>query len=238
MAASAALVGGLAFATAPSAAAAGACKPSGSAAKITKGEHGKQARAAECLLKRGGFRATVNGHFSSTDRQATKAFQSSRGLKATGNVNKRTWVALISQGTKVKLVQGSKGSSVVRLQKSLSAYGKNVQPTGYYGKITKSRVKAIQSKYGWKQTGIVGKGVWSFLQHGGHWSKPKPAVKAAHVSSSSKGLKALSYAKKQLGDPYSYGANGPGSFDCSGLTQAAWRSAGVKLAHNTNAQFS
>ncbi|WP_168207403.1 C40 family peptidase [Microlunatus elymi] len=245
VAASAALVGGLAFATASPAAAAGACNPSGSAAKITKGDRGKQVRAAECLLERAGFHAaTVNGQFSNADRSATKAFQSSRGLKASGNVNKKTWVALISQGTRVKLVEGSNGTSVVRLQKALSAYGKNVDATGHYGKITASRVKAIQAKYGWKRTGIAGKGVWSFLQHGGQWSKPKhhsspkPQVKAAHLtSSSSKGLKALAYAKKQLGDPYVYGANGPGSFDCSGLTQAAWRAAGVKLPHNTNAQY-
>jgi phage-related protein len=39
---------------------------------------------------------------------------------------------------------------------------------------------------------------------------------------------ALAYAKAQLGKPYKWGATGPDSFDCSGLTMRAWQAAGVK----------
>ncbi|MFI6319391.1 C40 family peptidase [Nonomuraea sp. NPDC050556] len=49
--------------------------------------------------------------------------------------------------------------------------------------------------------------------------------------------KAVAVAKKQLGDPYRYGATGPGSFDCSGLVQYAWRKAGVKIPRVTNSQY-
>jgi cell wall-associated NlpC family hydrolase len=242
LAAGAALIGSVGLTGAQTAAAAPhACKPSGSANPVVKGEHGKQVRAAECLLERAGFHAaTVNSHFSNADRSATRSFQRSRGLKVTGNVNHDAWVALISNGDRPKLHRGSSGTSVARLQLALSAYGTDVSHTGYYGKTTAARVRAIQAKYGWKKTGVAGQGVWSFLQHGGHWSKPKPKprVKSVHLSSSSaKGLKALAYAKKQLGDSYVYGASGPNAFDCSGLTMAAWKSAGVKLPHNTNAQY-
>ena len=41
--------------------------------------------------------------------------------------------------------------------------------------------------------------------------------------------KAINYACSKIGSPYVYGAEGPNSFDCSGLTQAAYRSAGVTL---------
>ncbi|MFG3343245.1 NlpC/P60 family protein [Glycomyces sp. NPDC048151] len=41
--------------------------------------------------------------------------------------------------------------------------------------------------------------------------------------------KAVEYALAQLGDPYVWGAEGPNSFDCSGLVQAAYNSAGVSL---------
>ena len=34
------------------------------------------------------------------------------------------------------------------------------------------------------------------------------------------------------------GADGPGSFDCSGLTMAAWRQAGVSLPHYSYSQYS
>jgi cell wall-associated NlpC family hydrolase len=55
------------------------------------------------------------------------------------------------------------------------------------------------------------------------------------VSGSSSG--AVGFARAQLGKPYAWGASGPGSYDCSGLTMAAWRAAGVSLPHNAAAQY-
>lgn len=49
---------------------------------------------------------------------------------------------------------------------------------------------------------------------------------------------AVRYAFNAVGKPYSYGADGPGSYDCSGLTSAAWRAAGKSLPHNAAAQYS
>jgi peptidoglycan DL-endopeptidase CwlO len=49
---------------------------------------------------------------------------------------------------------------------------------------------------------------------------------------------AVAYAKAQVGKAYVYGAMGPDSFDCSGLTMAAWAEAGVSLPHSSSAQYS
>jgi peptidoglycan DL-endopeptidase CwlO len=49
--------------------------------------------------------------------------------------------------------------------------------------------------------------------------------------------KALDFAYAQLGKPYSYGATGPGSYDCSGLTMRAWEAAGVNITRTTNSQW-
>jgi cell wall-associated NlpC family hydrolase len=49
--------------------------------------------------------------------------------------------------------------------------------------------------------------------------------------------KAVAYAKAQVGKPYAYGADGPDSFDCSGLTMMAWAQAGVSLPHSSSAQY-
>lgn len=48
--------------------------------------------------------------------------------------------------------------------------------------------------------------------------------------------KAIAFARDQLGDPYVWGATGPDSWDCSGLTQAAYRAAGVTLPRTTGEQ--
>jgi cell wall-associated NlpC family hydrolase len=48
---------------------------------------------------------------------------------------------------------------------------------------------------------------------------------------------AVAAAKAQVGDRYVWGAGGPNSFDCSGLTSYAWRQAGVSLPHQSRAQF-
>ncbi|WUH91400.1 NlpC/P60 family protein [Streptomyces sp. NBC_00433] len=44
---------------------------------------------------------------------------------------------------------------------------------------------------------------------------------------------AIAFALAQRGKPYVYGATGPGSFDCSGLTQAAYKAAGITLGRTT-----
>ena len=48
---------------------------------------------------------------------------------------------------------------------------------------------------------------------------------------------AVNFAMAQLGKPYQWGASGPGSYDCSGLTMAAWRAAGVSLPHSAADQY-
>ncbi len=48
---------------------------------------------------------------------------------------------------------------------------------------------------------------------------------------------AVSYALSQVGKRYVAAADGPDSFDCSGLTMAAWRQAGVSLDHYSGSQF-
>jgi cell wall-associated NlpC family hydrolase len=47
---------------------------------------------------------------------------------------------------------------------------------------------------------------------------------------------AVDTARAQVGKPYEYGAAGPDSFDCSGLTQYAYRSAGIELPHSSRSQ--
>ena len=49
--------------------------------------------------------------------------------------------------------------------------------------------------------------------------------------------RAVAFAYAQLGKPYQWGATGPGSYDCSGLAQAAWAAAGVAIPRDTYEQW-
>lgn len=53
------------------------------------------------------------------------------------------------------------------------------------------------------------------------------------AGASTKAEKVMAFARAQIGKPYVWGATGPSSYDCSGLTQAAWKAAGVDLPRTT-----
>ena len=64
-----------------------------------------------------------------------------------------------------------------------------------------------------------------------------PAVAAAPAAAASGAAQtAVSTALAQVGDRYAYGASGPNSFDCSGLTSFSYKAAGVSLPRTSKAQ--
>ena len=65
-----------------------------------------------------------------------------------------------------------------------------------------------------------------------------PSASGGGFSGGGRAALAIQYALSQVGDRYVAAAAGPDAFDCSGLTLAAWRQAGVSLPHYSYAQFS
>jgi cell wall-associated NlpC family hydrolase len=49
--------------------------------------------------------------------------------------------------------------------------------------------------------------------------------------------RAVEFALAQVGKPYVFGAAGPGSYDCSGLTMASYAAAGISLPHSAADQY-
>ncbi|MEU6549344.1 C40 family peptidase, partial [Streptomyces sp. NPDC046915] len=58
---------------------------------------------------------------------------------------------------------------------------------------------------------------------------PAPAPVPVPVPYEGRAAQALAFARAQIGRPCVWGATGPDSYDCSSLTQVAWRAAGVTL---------
>jgi cell wall-associated NlpC family hydrolase len=75
---------------------------------------------------------------------------------------------------------------------------------------------ALKSQTAWLDTGIL---------------------KEINAKATEQGRKAVAFATAQLGKPYVWGAEGPGSFDCSGLTSQAWAAAGRPIPRTSQEQW-
>ncbi|MGW5281256.1 NlpC/P60 family protein [Streptomyces collinus] len=62
-------------------------------------------------------------------------------------------------------------------------------------------------------------------------------LKEIDGKASQQGRKAVAFATAQLGKPYVWGAEGPDSFDCSGLTSQAWADAGHPIPRTSQEQW-
>ena len=68
------------------------------------------------------------------------------------------------------------------------------------------------------------------FQQTGHYPTPQ-------ITGDTLGEQALRFAESKLGDPYVWGAAGPGSFDCSGLVMWSYAQVGISLDHFTGDQW-
>jgi cell wall-associated NlpC family hydrolase len=63
----------------------------------------------------------------------------------------------------------------------------------------------------------------------GEWAPPGSRAGAGEA--------AVAYARSRMGAPYCWGGTGPGCYDCSGLTYAAWRWAGTRIPRTSSEQI-
>ncbi|MEU0393340.1 NlpC/P60 family protein [Streptomyces sp. NPDC006208] len=62
-------------------------------------------------------------------------------------------------------------------------------------------------------------------------------LKEINGRASVQGKEAIAFATRQIGKPYEWGAEGPGSYDCSGLTSQAWLAAGRAIPRTSQEQW-
>ena len=145
------------------------------------------------------------------------------------------WVS----GSYISVYSGS--TSQTSYKATVTATSLNVRSgaSTSYSVITKlskgTVVDVIESaSNGWKKIKTSGKTVgWvsgSYLKTG--------VVDEPSTPSTNKVQAVLDLAEKQLGKPYVWGAEGPNSFDCSGLTYYVYKNAaGITLPRTSSAQY-
>jgi cell wall-associated NlpC family hydrolase len=196
---------------------------------------GSSGAAVKQLQARLGIAA--DGQFGPQTLAAVRSFQRSHDLPVTGLVGPLTRAALGTTSTPAApsdegTATTSLGSTQVRaMQQQLG-----VTADGVIGPQTRAAIKAFQSSHGLTADGNPGSQTLSALGASGTSTTSAPATPSAPAASS-KAATAVQAALSKQGAPYSYGAVGPSSFDCSGLVMWAFRQAGVSLPHSSYAQY-
>ena len=128
----------------------------------------------------------------------------------------------------VLLRRGDDGPRVALTQRALQ-----VKPvTGHFNHETKHKVKRFQDGRHLRVTGVVNERTMNALRR--KWEN----LQDARAKWNHKYHRVMQIARNQKGDPYVYGAAGPGAFDCSGYTQFVYRKAtSMNLEHRATGQF-
>ncbi len=124
-------------------------------------------------------------------------------------------------------------AAAVKAQKSAAKQLSDARATRAALAKQRATVKKEQAKYSALLNTLTASQKKTYLGHG--TASPQ---KYGPVHAPSKLAQiAVNFALAQLGKPYVFAAAGPGSYDCSGLTMAAWGKAGVHLSHYAPTQF-
>lgn len=129
-----------------------------------------------------------------------------------------TAAAACTKSDRAKIRNGSTGSSVTEAQCLLNNHGAKIAVDGKFGAATEAAVRSFQSARSLGVDGVVGPNTWAALASTG--SETPREVKAKKV---------IDFAAAQKGKKYVWGAEGPNTFDCSGLTLRAYQQIGITL---------
>lgn len=172
----------------------------------------------------------ADGVLGPQTRKAIKKFQRAHGLQADGIVGPLTRAALAG-GTATAAADGTVKQTLPAATTRAVQAKLGLAADGVLGPQTRKAIKSFQRAHGLAVDGVVGPATLAALGVSGSVAKEAVAPAAGAGAGA-----AVSAAMSKVGAPYSYGATGPSSFDCSGLTSWAFRQAGIAIPRTSFAQ--
>lgn len=179
----------------------------------------------------------ADGVLGPQTRKAIKRFQRAHGLVADGIVGPLTRAALAGGGSATASTASAAAKQTLPASTTRAVQAKlGLAADGVFGPQTRKAVRAFQRAHGLEVDGVVGPATLGALGVSG--ATTATAKEATSTAAPAAGASAaVSAAMSKVGAPYSYGANGPSSFDCSGLTSWAFRQAGISIPRTSFAQY-
>lgn len=178
------------------------------------------------------------GYFGPATEHAVKLFQRQYGLTQDGIAGYETQMLVYADDAQnYTILTGTSGDDVTDLQQQLIDLGylSAGKDTGYYGDETTAAVEAFQRANDLTVDGKTGEQTLNLIYSPNAIATPerRQAVRtAANIE------EMISAAEAQLGDRYVGGAEGPNSFDCSGLVYYCLRQAGSNRGRYNAAGYS
>lgn len=103
--------------------------------------------------------------------------------------------------------------------------------------VLKVSLKELLSANGLRATSVIHPGDRLVVPAGGVLPSPASPTSTTVASNATPIDRVLAYALAQVGKPYKFFTAGPETFDCSGLTLAAFAQIGISLPHYSGAQL-
>lgn len=165
-------------------------------------------------------------YFGPATQYAVQLFQRQHSLTQDGVAGYDTQVKLFADDAQdYMILTGTSGDDVTNLQQQLIDLGylSSGKATGYYGEDTTAAVEAFQRANDLSVDGKTGPNTLDLIYSPNAIATPERR-QAMHTAANIEEM--IAAAEAQVGDPYVSGAEGPGSFDCSGLVYYCLRQAG------------
>lgn len=188
-----------------------------------------------------GIQLLLGDHPEHALDEASQARQAMRGLVNVSETQKSAREELSEQteaATKelrdLKSSRADKAAAKQKIEKKIATAerieaGLEEEQTRRLAELERERARQAEARW----TGPGGSPAGSGKGKG----KGKGAAPGGGTQASGAAAKAVGFAMAQIGKPYVWGAVGPSSYDCSGLTSAAWAAAGHPIPRTSQAQW-